>query len=1161
MADDKGKTFGGIRSELRRENLAPVRATENALALRDSSLKKNTAFVRKIKTFSEAQQLSVLNDIRSLNLSKYISEICQAIVESKFKLSDITSLVQVCSRLHVEYADFASSLLDCIQKSVSSQAVNPAKARVDLRLSAELLLAGVFPLKEGFQLLKHFLQEMCNQSQQSLSAVISLCKSCGEDLLALSPGAPNDIYVPLDKQKLLQMMVREYFKSICRYATREHGELCKMQKKHKHTVQSKGVAPQEMTEKLENAQMTFVKLTSSLEQLAGLLGESAPQFSEPEEPPEGEGIVQGVLIETELSEESLWEDSDTQAFYEHLPDLKAIMPAILKDNTKDDKENYDELGRDEEKSVSPSPEGAGGEAEAEEDLAEKAEKEMRKVETKPQLDLFLKQLPQCLNRDTIDQMAEQFCFNLNTRPNRYKLTRALFLVPRTRLDLLPLYSRLVAILKPVAVDLGEELCALLLKDFSYQLRKKDQMNIETKVKTVRFLAELTKFRVLPMSETLRCLKKLLGDFSHHAIDMSCHLVECCGRFLFLHPDSHGPTRALVDQMLRKRTVQNLDPRHQLMVDNACAVVTSIAAPRPPARVVQKTPIERYIRKLLYQELYKGTVDKVVRQLRKLDWSLGSPHLHMAIRLLSNAHEVRYFNIRFLAHVVATLATYQDGVGPRVVDAVLEEIRLGMEVIDPKYNQRRVAAVHYLGELYNYSMTESALIFTVLYSLITFGAGTPLDPPENVFRLKLVCCLLDTCAVYFDTGSAKKRLDSYLHFVLLYFWKKKEDFGENFPVTVELHLRESIHPLRPKFQWPKSLEAAHAAVNKLLNQAITAKAEKDAKNASIKNGGSRNQLTGQSVTVENGTAALISGVASGLTPAAEDSEGMSDGAEEDGEDEGDEDDDEEDDDDDDDDETESDELRDEPEEEVEPDEFQREFEAEFEEMVYESMAQRSQDRSQQPQVKEIMVPQLSSQQLQLQKTGCSSSQLLGTGTFSTSGITPPSGLLSLSAGATADESLSDNNVTNHATISGYNANNSTANDVSSNNNSNGNSNIPNAGSSGGSAGIGPGAATTGGATNFVIMMRSQNNRNKPLLRQIQLEDSDELAKKIALTQKREREEKQRMKQLTLNMNMRQEEESWNDDAPDEHLIGPERKFVHPKGAPDADLIFGSSSRRR
>lgn len=164
-------------------------------------------------------------------------------------------------------------------------------------------------------------------------------------------------------------------------------------------------------------------------------------------------------------------------------------------------------------------------------------------------------------------------FSEHSGPNRYKLTRALFLVPRTRLDLLPLYSRLVAILKPVAADLGDELCGMLLKDFAYQLRKKDQMNIETKVwraipshlfhweianalnierfvfklipilslshlcfqvKTVRFLAELTKFRVLTVSQALRCLKRLLADFSHHAIDMSCHLVECCGRFLFLH---------------------------------------------------------------------------------------------------------------------------------------------------------------------------------------------------------------------------------------------------------------------------------------------------------------------------------------------------------------------------------------------------------------------------------------------------------------------------------------------------------------------------------------------------------------------------------------------------------------------------------------------------
>ena len=44
-----------------------------------------------------------------------------------------------------------------------------------------------------------------------------------------------------------------------------------------------------------------------------------------------------VSQDSELAEEPLWEDSDTQAFYENLPDLKAIMPAILKDSVKEDK--------------------------------------------------------------------------------------------------------------------------------------------------------------------------------------------------------------------------------------------------------------------------------------------------------------------------------------------------------------------------------------------------------------------------------------------------------------------------------------------------------------------------------------------------------------------------------------------------------------------------------------------------------------------------------------------------------------------------------------------------------------------------------------------------------------------------------------------------------
>lgn len=67
--------------------------------------------------------------------------------------------------------------------------------------------------------------------------------------------------------------------------------------------------------------------------------------------------------------------------------------------------------------------------------------------------------------------------------------------------------------------------------------------------------------------------------------------------------------------------------------------------------------------------------------------------------------------------------YQEEVGTRVVDGVLEDIRLGMEVNLPKFNQRRVAQIKYIGELYNYRLVESTDIFKVsvfVLSILVLG---------------------------------------------------------------------------------------------------------------------------------------------------------------------------------------------------------------------------------------------------------------------------------------------------------------------------------------------------------------------------------------------------------------------------------------------------------
>jgi regulator of nonsense transcripts 2 len=77
--------------------------------------------------------------------------------------------------------------------------------------------------------------------------------------------------------------------------------------------------------------------------------------------------------------------------------------------------------------------------------------------------------------------------------------------------------------------------------------------------------------------------------------------------------------------------------------------------------------------------------------------------------------LKYSAIPYLASVLAGIMWYHDWVGMIVVDALLEDIRIGLEINHPRLNQRRIACLRYLGEMYNYRVCDSAIIFKVLIS--------------------------------------------------------------------------------------------------------------------------------------------------------------------------------------------------------------------------------------------------------------------------------------------------------------------------------------------------------------------------------------------------------------------------------------------------------------
>jgi regulator of nonsense transcripts 2 len=183
-------------------------------------------------------------------------------------------------------------------------------------------------------------------------------------------------------------------------------------------------------------------------------------------------------------------------------------------------------------------------------------------------------------------------------------------------------------------------------------------------------------------------------------------------------------------------------------------------------------MELFVRHLIHDVLSKKTVDKVLKLLRKLDWD-DPTIMRLLHKTFTKPWKIKYGNLSLIAMLTYDLQRYYPAFTIGVVDQVLEDVRRGMETNVYRANQRRVATMKFLGELYIYRLFGSGIIFDTFWSLVTFGhpegrplplQPCPIDMPDDFFRIRLVCVLLDTCGMCFDSGSQKKKLDNFLIFL-------------------------------------------------------------------------------------------------------------------------------------------------------------------------------------------------------------------------------------------------------------------------------------------------------------------------------------------------------------------------------------------------------------
>ncbi|KAM0472874.1 hypothetical protein ACHAPX_008551 [Trichoderma viride] len=860
----------------------------------DSSLKKNTAFIKRLRTAISAATLSTfLQEIRTLSLHKYLSEIISACYEGLCRLKapgEIEAAVEIVSALHqrfgpTEFTEYLTWLLGkgmatpdkSILKSLPAEVREKeekeriTRQRALLRVITELWLVGVlrtlddaskpddatkgatgkapelktrssskvggsadpFPLEVLKDLLGY------DREHANLPLLVIFVKSFSWDILGIrtttpesrkpgdedsllvaedtkDPSAEGQPFTPPELADKFKEILKKYFDDVANHILRDQKSIHLQARRNAEAYVKSGEVFEDRQANYEKQVKAQDRLVANAQVIADAIGAEMPNLKDSNDPLAASnnsiGLVKtGDYLRSMADGAGIWEDEDERRFYENLVDLKGKIPAILLEDGKKKKTETEEQ---------PAKKPDSAESSEPTKAPEPIDDQSMAIANKTigaQVDAILARLPDLTNKEIIDQTAIDFCF-LNSKASRNRLVKALTEVPKGRSDLLPSWARLVATLGRYMPDVPKGLVDYLDAEFrSLQRRKEKDFLGQVRLSNIRYLAELTKFGVVPEHVVFHCLKVSLDDFSRMNIEILCNLIENCGRYLLRNPETAPRMASFLETLQRKKSVQHIGQPERMLIDNAAYHVDP--PERPAIEQKERTPMELFIRKLIYGDMTKRNYSKILKQIRRLHWE-ETEVVAILEKVFSKPGKVKYGNIHLLAILLSALYRHHPHFVVKVIDNVLESISFGLEQNDFRFSQRRVAEVKYLGELYNYRMLEHPVIFDTMYKIVLFGYNgppvtgkyNPFDLVDDYFRIRLISIMLETCGMFFNRGAAGKKLDYFLSFFQYYIHTKYP-----LPLDIEFLVLDTFALTRPQWKFVEDIEEATKAFQLAISQ--------------------------------------------------------------------------------------------------------------------------------------------------------------------------------------------------------------------------------------------------------------------------------------------------------------------------------------------------------
>lgn len=758
------------------ESLFPVSAKT------DSSLKKNTGFVKKIRTINPDNVSQVLADVRNLSLEKYLSEITvslsESLVNSARNDDALPYLEVVCALFQRFGSDFVRPLNSDLFNFLLARNISESLPRHKfvLKFVFNMHLVGLWNTLNDCspEDLSDSALKMIKSHGQSV-VIIPLLKSIMsfEPKLGHSLGVVvsfvkafkdvlSDAYssiLPKESYSLLLQLFTLYANEIVKLLVQFRKDtLVKKERLRKASIRT-GKLLEDLQEDVDAA----IDLQSTFESGAQVLCEltrvDLPAFEEPQE----DHLIVDSLDPVEKP--GPWDDSSDCDFHTVIPsELEiedAISPVTIKSLALD---NLSE-----------------GEC-------------VVKF-------LALLENSSC-ESDILTCTVILRKFVSYNKATRHKLLKFLTFESK-KADNVNLYARFLKINEEQLSDLITDLNSVLDQGFRSQIHH-GRINF----RTISFFVELVKFKLIPKHVVFHKIRRLTLELAgtNNALILLIFYQDC-GKFLLYEPEYLATTKDMLEllQERSKSAALSMDEKH--VIRNMFTIINSYVNPKPqePIKEPLSTPIEDYVSQLIKVLVNPRDFSTARRLFQEIDF-FNDPEAQNALYAVFNKpEELNSDNYILIARLLCDGGKKRRFLTAHILNGLVECVYRGLESNDYRNNVARTSQVKLIASFFNEKALSFPSIVDLLFRIICFGHPgnfpTPasicdIDKPSDYFRLFLCCTMLKDInftvvkkTSYF-AGSVKS-LEGFLMFLQYYSFCKKKPF----PTDIVLALRDVFTKFR------------------------------------------------------------------------------------------------------------------------------------------------------------------------------------------------------------------------------------------------------------------------------------------------------------------------------------------------------------------------------